>query len=41
MMLETLVDFQEFVDSLKSMEQPEMMGAALLMNMFAQQADED
>lgn len=41
MMLETLVDFQEFVDSLKSMEQPEMMGAGLLMHMFAQQSDED
>lgn len=42
MMLETLVDFQEFVDSIKSMEQPEMMGAGLLMNMFAtQQAKED
>lgn len=38
MLMETLVDFQEFVDSLKSMEQPEMMGAGLLMNMFAQQS---
>lgn len=37
MLMETLVDFQEFVDSLKSMDQPEMMGAGLLMNMFAQQ----
>lgn len=39
MLMETLVDFQEFVDSLKSMEQPEMMGAGLLMNMFAQETD--
>jgi Kef-type K+ transport system membrane component KefB len=38
MLMETLVDFQEFVDSLKSMEQPEMMGAGLLINMFAQQS---
>jgi hypothetical protein len=36
MLMESLVDFQEFVDSLKSMEQPEMMGAGLLMNIFAQ-----
>lgn len=36
MLMESLVDFQEFVDSLKSMEQPEMMGAGLLLNIFAQ-----
>ena len=37
MLLETLVDFQEFVDSLKSMQQPEMMGANLLMQMFGKE----
>lgn len=41
LLLETLVDFQEFVDSLKSMEQPEMMGAGLLMNMFSKQKTVD
>ena len=41
MLMETLVDFQEFVDSLKSMDQPEMMGASLLMNMFAQQENKE
>lgn len=39
MLLETLVDFQEFVDSLKSMEQPEMMGAGLLMHMFSSEKE--
>lgn len=37
MMMETLADFQEFVDGLKSMKQPEMMGAGLMMDMFAHQ----
>jgi len=41
LLMETLVDFQEFVDSLKSMEQPEMMGAGLLLNMFAKQQSSD
>jgi Kef-type K+ transport system membrane component KefB len=41
LLLETLVDFQEFVDSLKSMEQPDMMGAGLLMNMFARNQQSD
>lgn len=40
MLMETLVDFQEFVNSLKSMEQPEMMGAGLLMHIFAAQQDQ-
>ncbi len=35
MMVETMVDFKEFVDSLKSMDQSEMMGAGLLMSVFA------
>lgn len=41
MMLETLVDFQDFVDSLKSMEKPDMMGANLLLDMFAHQKPTD
>jgi Kef-type K+ transport system membrane component KefB len=41
LLTETLVDLQEFVDSLKSMEQPEMMGAGLLINMFARQQESD
>lgn len=39
MLMESLVDFQEFADSLKSMQEPEMMGANLLMRMFASQQD--
>ncbi len=38
MITETLADFQEFADSLKTMESPDMMGARLLINMFS---DED
>ncbi len=38
MIIETLADFQEFADSLKTMESPDMMGARLLVNMFS---DED
>jgi Kef-type K+ transport system membrane component KefB len=38
MLSETLADFQEFADSLKTMESPDMMGARLLINMFS---DED
>ncbi len=34
MMVETMVDFREFVDSLQGMSNEEMMGANLLMNMF-------
>ncbi len=37
MMLETLADFQEFVDGLKSMESPDMMGANLMIHIFAQE----
>jgi hypothetical protein len=40
MLMESLVDFQEFADSLRSMQEPEMMGANLLMRMFASQHDE-
>ncbi|MDC7248158.1 MAG: cation:proton antiporter [Sphaerochaetaceae bacterium] len=36
MMVETMVDFKEFAASLKSLDQNDMMGAGLLMNMFAQ-----
>lgn len=35
MLMESLVDFQEFADSLRSMRKPEMMGADLVMQMFA------
>lgn len=37
MLTETLADFQEFADSLKTMESPDMMGARLLINMFSDQ----
>ena len=37
MMLETLADFQEFIDGLKSMDSPDMMGANLMINIFAQE----
>lgn len=40
MLMESLVDFQEFVDSLRSMQEPEMMGANLLMRMFASDQEE-
>lgn len=35
MMMEVLVDFNEFVDSLKSMESADMVGANLVMQIFA------
>ncbi|MFA5570327.1 MAG: cation:proton antiporter [Sphaerochaetaceae bacterium] len=35
MVMEVLVDFQEFVDGLQSMDQADMMGAHVLMEMFA------
>jgi len=37
MLFEALVEFQEFADSLKRMQEPEMMGAKLLMDMFAEE----
>ncbi len=37
MMLETLADFQEFVEGLQSMQRPDLMGASLMINMFAQE----
>ncbi|AEV28815.1 Kef-type K+ transport system, membrane component [Sphaerochaeta pleomorpha str. Grapes] len=37
MLSETLVDFQGFLDGIKSMESPDMMGANLLIEMFAQE----
>jgi Kef-type K+ transport system membrane component KefB len=36
MMVETMVDFQEFAASLKGLDKSDMMGAGLLMNMFAE-----
>ena len=39
MMLETLADFQEFVEGLQSMQSPDLMGANLMINMFAQEKD--
>jgi len=41
MMLETLADFQEFVVGLKSMQSPDLMGANLMINMFAQEDKEN
>lgn len=38
MLTETLAEFQQFTDSIKTMESPDMMGARLLINMFS---DED
>ena len=35
MMVETMVDFKEFAESLKSMDQSDMLGAGLLMSVFA------
>ena len=40
MMVETMVDFKEFVDSLQGMNNDDMMGANLLMNMFAGESEE-
>jgi len=40
MMVETMVDFKEFVDSLQGMNNEDMMGANLLMNMFAGESEE-
>jgi Kef-type K+ transport system membrane component KefB len=40
MMLDTLADFQEFVVGLKSMQSPDLMGANLMINMFAQEDKE-
>jgi Kef-type K+ transport system membrane component KefB len=37
MLFEALVEFQEFTDALKRMQEPEMMGAKLLMEMFAEE----
>ena len=37
MLSETLVDFQGFLNGFKSMESPDMMGANLLIEMFAQE----